>query len=131
MLAVTLLTIACLLISGAQAAWILCIGFYFRRLSGQGLMAHTALTTTARQFPLDAGKALGAIALGLSLAQAVFPVVAMQISNLIGWRIAWRLNATILIAGIAIALMFLPRGREAPLRKFRKRGEAVIREEKP
>ncbi len=28
-------------------------------------MVHTALTATARQFPLDAGKALGAIALGL------------------------------------------------------------------
>lgn len=38
----------------------------------RGLMVHTALTATARQFPLDAGKALGAIALGLSLAQAVF-----------------------------------------------------------
>ncbi|OIN35723.1 MFS transporter [Salmonella enterica subsp. enterica serovar Sarajane] len=128
-LAVTLLlTIACLLISGAQAAWMLCIGFYFLRLGGQGLMVHTALTATARQFPLDAGKALGAIALGLSLAQAVFPVVAVQISNLTGWRLAWSLNAAILIAGVAIALMFLPRGREAPLRKFRKRGEAVIKE---
>jgi MFS family permease len=80
------------------------------------------------QFPLDAGKALGAIALGLSLAQAVFPVVAVQISNLTGWRLAWSLNAAILIAGIAIALMFLPRGREAPLRNFRNRGEAVIKE---
>ncbi|MGK3137939.1 MFS transporter [Pantoea trifolii] len=128
-LAVTLLlTIACLLISGAQAAWMLCIGFYFLRLGGQGLMVHTALTATARQFPLDAGKALGAIALGLSLAQAVFPTVAVQISNMTGWRIAWSLNAAILIAGIAIALMFLPRGRESPLRKFRKRGEAVIKE---
>ena len=70
-LAVTLLLLtACLLVSGAQAAWMLCIGFYFLRLGGQGLMVHTALTATARQFPLDAGKALGAIALGLSLAQA-------------------------------------------------------------
>jgi len=69
---ILLLTAACLLISGAQAAWMLCIGFYFLRLGGQGLMVHTALTATARQFPLDAGKALGAIALGLSLAQAVF-----------------------------------------------------------
>lgn len=122
-LAVTLLlTIACLLISGAQAAWMLGIGFYFLRFGGQGLMVHTALTATARQFPLDAGKALGAIALGLSLAQAVFPVVAVQISNLTGWRLAWSLNAAILIAGIAIALMFLPRGREAPLRKLQKSG---------
>ncbi|WP_368766265.1 MFS transporter, partial [Enterobacter hormaechei] len=93
-LAVTLLLLtACLLVSGAQAAWMLCIGFYFLRLGGQGLMVHTALTATARQFPLDAGKALGAIALGLSLAQAVFPVIAVQISALTGWRAAWGINA--------------------------------------
>lgn len=59
-LAVTLLLItACLLVSGSQAAWMLCAGFYLLRLGGQGLMGHTALTATARQFPLDAGKALG------------------------------------------------------------------------
>lgn len=128
-LAVTLLlTAACLLISGAQAAWMLCIGFYFLRLGGQGLMVHTALTATARQFPLDAGKALGAIALGLSLAQAVFPGVAVLINNMVGWRIAWCLNAAILLTGVAAALMFLPRSRQVPLRRFRTRGEGVMKE---
>ncbi|WP_434148838.1 hypothetical protein [Pantoea agglomerans] len=49
-LAVTLLLItACLLVSGAQAAWMLCAGFYLLRLGGQGLLVHTALTATARQ----------------------------------------------------------------------------------
>ncbi|MGX6576943.1 MFS transporter (plasmid) [Klebsiella quasipneumoniae] len=128
-LAVTLLLLtACLLVSGAQAAWMLCIGFYFLRLGGQGLMVHTALTATARQFPLDAGKALGAIALGLSLAQAVFPVIAVQISALTGWRAAWGINAGMLVAGVGVALMFLPRGKEKPLRTFRKRGEEKEKE---
>ncbi|MFQ9622995.1 MAG: MFS transporter, partial [Enterobacteriaceae bacterium] len=109
-------------------AWMLCIGFYFLRLGGQGLMVHTALTATARQFPLDAGKALGAIALGLSLAQAVFPVIAVQISALTGWRAAWGINAGMLVAGVGVALMFLPRGKEKPLRTFRKRGEEKEKE---
>ncbi|WP_375541533.1 MFS transporter, partial [Escherichia coli] len=82
----------------------------------------TALTATARQFPLDAGKALGAIALGLSLAQAVFPVIALQISALTGWRVAWGINAGMLVAGVGVALMFLPSGKDKPLRTFRKRG---------
>ncbi|MFS4707584.1 MFS transporter [Klebsiella pneumoniae] len=113
-LAVTLLLLtACLLVSGAQAAWMLCIGFYFLRLGGQGLMVHTALTATARQFPLDAGKALGAIALGLSLAQAVFPVIAVQISALTGWRAAWGINAGMLVAGVGVALMFCPAGKRS------------------
>ncbi|MCW0314550.1 hypothetical protein NB694_004350 [Pantoea ananatis] len=122
-LAVTfLLTVACLLVSGAQAAWMLCAGFYLLRLGGQGLIVHTALTATARQFPLDAGKALGAIALGLSLAQALFPVVAVQINHLTGWRSAWLLNAVVLVTGVALAVSCLPHAAEKPLRTFRKRG---------
>ena len=86
-LAVTLLLItACLLVSGAQAAWMLCAGFFLLRFCGQGLMVHTALTATARQCPLDAVKALGAIALSLSLAQALFPLAAVQINYLTSWR---------------------------------------------
>ncbi|WP_418157065.1 MFS transporter (plasmid) [Pantoea agglomerans] len=128
-LAVTLLLItACLLVSGAQAAWMLCAGFYLLRLGGQGLMVHTALTATARQFPLDAGKVLGAIALGLSLAQALFPLAAVQINYLTGWRIAWLINAVVLIAGVALAVSCLPRAAEKPLRTFRKRGAEKVRE---
>jgi len=128
-LAVTLLLItACLLVSGAQAAWTLCAGFYLLRLGGQGLMVHTALTATARQFPLDAGKALGAIALGLSLAQALFPLAAVQINALTGWRTAWLINAAVLVAGVALAVSCLPRAAEKPLRTFRKRGAEKVRE---
>jgi MFS family permease len=61
----------------------------------------------------DAGKALGAIALGLSLAQAVFPVIAVQISALTGWRAAWGINAGMLVAGGGRADVFAPREREA------------------
>ncbi len=128
-LAVTLLLVtACLLVSGAQAAWMLCAGFYLLRLGGQGLMVHTALTATARQFPLDAGKALGAIALGLSLAQALFPLAAVQINALTGWRTAWLINAAVLVAGVALAVSCLPRAAEKPLRTFRKRGAEKVRE---
>ncbi|KTS14546.1 major facilitator transporter [Pantoea dispersa] len=128
-LAVTLLLVtACLLVSGAQAAWMLCAGFYLLRLGGQGLMVHTALTATARQYPLDAGKALGAIALGLSLAQALFPLAAVQINYLTGWRIAWLINAAVLVAGVALAVSCLPHAAEKPLRTFRKRGAEKVRE---
>ncbi|NIE71685.1 MFS transporter [Pantoea sp. Acro-807] len=128
-LTVTLLLItACLLVSGAQAAWTLCAGFYLLRLGGQGLMVHTALTATARQFPLDAGKALGAIALGLSLAQALFPLAAVQINALTGWRTAWLINAAVLVAGVALAVSCLSRAAEKPLRTFRKRGAEKVRE---
>ncbi len=77
-------------------------------------MVHTALTATARQFPLDAGKALGAIALGLSLALALLPVAAVQINHLAGWRIAWLINAVVLITGVVLAISCVPRAAETP-----------------
>ena len=82
---------------------------YFLRLGGQGLMTHTALTATARAFPRDAGKALGVIALGLSIAQGLFPIAGVTMMEHLGWRTAWTINAGLVIAGVAIALLFLPR----------------------
>ena len=84
------------------------IGFYLLRLCGQGLMVHTAMTATARKFPFDAGKALGVIALGLALAQALMPLVAVGMIDAIGWRRAWIVNALVVAAIIAFALMLLP-----------------------
>ncbi|MCM8560803.1 MFS transporter [Pseudomonas shahriarae] len=84
------------------------IGFYLLRLSGQGLMVHTAMTATARKFPFDAGKALGVIALGLALAQALMPLAAVGLIGAIGWRLAWVVNALTVTAIIAFALRLLP-----------------------
>jgi hypothetical protein len=106
----------------------LCIGFYFLRLGGQGLMVHTALTATARQFPLDAGKALGAIALGAPAGAGRFSCDCGADKRADGWRAAWGINAGMLVAGVGVALMFLPRGKEKPLRTFRKRGEEKEKE---
>ncbi|MEN4708778.1 MFS transporter [Pantoea agglomerans] len=66
--------------------------------------------------------------LGLSLAQALFPLAAVQINYLTGWRIAWLINAVVLIAGVALAVSCLPRAAEKPLRTFRKRGAEKVRE---
>lgn len=82
------------------------------RLGGQRLMTHTALTTAARTFPTDAGKALGITVLGFSAAQAVLPVAAVAVMETIGWRAAWGVNAIVAAAGIACALQFLPRAAD-------------------
>lgn len=55
-------------------------------------------------------------------------MIAVQISALTGWRAAWGINAGMLVAGVGVALMFLPRGKEKPLRTFRKRGEEKEKE---
>lgn len=71
----------------------------------------------------DAGKALGAIALGLSLAQALFPLAALQINYLTGCRSAWLINAAVLVSGVALAVSCLPHAAEKPLRTFRKQAQ--------
>ncbi|MEH6400962.1 MFS transporter [Pantoea sp. Haah2121] len=106
----------------------LCAGFYLLRLGGQGLLVHTALTATARQCPLDAGKALGTIALSLALALVLFPLAAVQINYPTGWRIAWLINAAVLVAGVALVVICLPCAAEKPLRTFRKRDAEKVRE---
>ncbi|WP_198521669.1 MFS transporter [Rhizobium sullae] len=104
-----LLAVACILVAISANFLMLAVAFYFLRLSGQGLMTHTALTTTARAFPEDAGKALGVIALGFSVAQGLFPIAGVTMMEQLGWRTAWLANAVLVIAGAAVALLFLPR----------------------
>ena len=49
-------------------------GIFFLRLSGQGLMAHTASTSVSRYFEKTRGKALSSIWFGLSTAEFILPV---------------------------------------------------------
>ncbi|KAB2699019.1 MFS transporter [Brucella lupini] len=111
-----LLAAACVLVAVSANFVMLAVAFYFLRLGGQGLMTHTALTATARAFPQDAGKALGIIALGLSFAQGLFPIAGVTMMEQFGWRTAWLLNAGLVVAGVAIALLFLPRPGDKALR---------------
>lgn len=111
-----LLAAACILVAVSANFIMLAVAFYFLRLGGQGLMTHTALTATARAFPQDAGKALGIIALGLSVSQGLFPIAGVTMMELFGWRTAWMMNAGLVIAGVAIALLFLPRVGDKAIR---------------
>lgn len=104
-----LLTGACLLTAFSPAIFFLGLSFYLLRLGGQGLMVHTAMTATARTFPVDAGKALGVIALGLAIAQAIMPLAAVSLIEHLGWRPAWVINALIVVGGTVVALKVLPR----------------------
>ncbi|BCH61486.1 MFS transporter [Agrobacterium vitis] len=119
-----LLACACGLVSFSPNVYVLLLAFYLLRLGGQGLMVHTALTATARTFPADAGKALGIIALGMSVAQATFPLAGVTMNDTFGWRASWAINALFVIAGVGVALAVLPRAGDRPLRQRRPKGQA-------
>jgi MFS family permease len=126
-----LLASACLLVAISANVFMLAIAFYFLRLGGQGLMTHTALTATARAFPQDAGKALGVIALGLSVAQGLFPIVGVTMMEHLGWRTAWGLNALLVIAGVLLALIFLPRHGDTAIRSRKDRSDGKASTSRP
>ncbi|MBB6178066.1 MFS transporter [Pseudorhizobium flavum] len=111
-----LLAFACILVAVSPNYFALAVAFYFLRLGGQGLMTHTALTATARAFPQDAGKALGLIALGLSLSQGILPFATISIMDTWGWRTGWLLNSLAVLLGVTVALRFLPVAGDKPLR---------------
>jgi len=77
----------------------LLIGIFFLRLSGQGLMAHTASTAIARFFDYRRGKALSIIWLGLSTAEFLLPVMIIFFLSFIEWRNIW--------IGIALITLFI------------------------
>ena len=59
------------------------------RLSGQGLMAHTAATAVTRYFEKTRGKALSFAWLGMSLGEFLLPVLIVFLLSFVHWRDLW------------------------------------------
>jgi len=57
-----------------NSIYLLFFGIFLLRLSGQGLMSHTATTSVSRYFNQNRGKALSVTWLGLSLAEFIMPI---------------------------------------------------------
>ena len=95
------LFIAALFFSFVNGIIFLLIGIFFLRLSGQGLMAHTASTAISRYFEKRRGKALSIIWLGMSLGEFLLPIVIVYLISFVYWRDLW-IQISVLI------LIFLP-----------------------
>ena len=84
-----LLSFACYFFSTVNILSFLFIGIFLLRLSGQGLMSHTASTTVSRYFEKTRGKALSITWLGLSAAEFILPVMMVFLLTFINWRDIW------------------------------------------
>ncbi len=101
LLVVIFLSFAALFFSFINGIIFLIVGIFFLRLSGQGLMAHTATTTIARYFDKSRGKALSCVWVGMSLGEFLLPVLIVYLLTFIYWRNLWQ--------GLAVMiLLFLP-----------------------
>jgi len=81
--------------------YLLLLGIFLLRLSGQGLMSHTATTSISRYFNLNRGKALSATWLGLSAAEFILPLSIVFFLSIYSWRSIW-LSISLLV------ILFLP-----------------------
>ena len=96
------LAASCVVVSMAQGAASLLLGFLLIRLTGQGLMSHVGITSIARHFERERGRALSLIIMGFPLSEAVLPTIAVSLIALFGWQMAYALT------GLGVLLLAFP-----------------------
>jgi len=96
-LVVVFLSIASLFFSFVNGLIFLAAGIFFLRLSGQGLMAHTASVAISRFFDRSRGKALSCAWVGMSLGEFLLPIIIVYFLTFIYWRDLWQGFAFIII----------------------------------
>lgn len=96
------LAIACVILYFAKNIWQLVLALFLLRFCGQGLMFHIAFTSMARYFNQNRGKAIGVVAFGMPLGEALLPSLAVLLIGSVGWRETW------LMLGIFLIVVFWP-----------------------
>lgn len=125
------MVVASLLTGWTTSAFMLGVAIFALRLSGQGLMSHTAMTAMARYFDRDRGKAISIANLGFPAGQALFPLVGVALAAAIGWRNAWFILAAVLAAIVLPALLWLLKGHSARHADLQARTAASARQDGP
>tara|TARA_B110000438_G_C15779420_1_gene635603 strand:- start:608 stop:1819 length:1212 start_codon:yes stop_codon:yes gene_type:complete len=98
---VFLLFFSSIFFSFINNVYLLFIGIFLLRLSGQGLMSHTATSSVSRYFDANRGKALSVTWLGLSLAEFIMPITMVFFLSIYSWRSIW-------ISIALLIILFLP-----------------------
>ena len=104
---IILLASACFIFSKISSVIFLFFAIFLMRLSGQGLMSHTATTTISRYFDRSRGKALSTTWLGLSFAEFILPLFIVFLLSIIEWRNIWISISIIVILILPFASYFL------------------------
>ncbi|HEX7005691.1 MAG TPA: MFS transporter [Alphaproteobacteria bacterium] len=100
------------LVAAAPSAAVLVVAIFALRTTGPTLR-HIAITSMARFFTAERGKAVSIIWLGLPLGEAILPAVAVTLTAAIGWRMTWVALGVALAGGLIPISLWLLRGHEA------------------
>ena len=72
------------------------------RFFGQGSLTHTSLTTMARYYGSDRGKAISFGTFGAAFGEMTFPLIVVFLLSYFSWKESW------LLAGTSIIIIFIP-----------------------
>ena len=109
-LVVIFLSFAALFFSLVNGITVLVLGIFFLRLSGQGLMAHTASVAISRYFNQSRGKALSCVWIGMSLGEFLLPVMIVYFLSFLYWRHVWQGIAVIILLILPIFIYLTIKG---------------------
>lgn len=101
------LALACFVMASVSGTFSILVGLLLLRLGGQGLMTHIAVVSVARYFTDYRGRALSFVALGLPIAEAAMPQVALKLIAGVGWRSAYALIGAVILLFVAPILLWL------------------------
>ena len=104
---IILLAASCFLFSKIEYIIFLFVSIFLMRLSGQGLMSHTATTTISRFFERTRGRALSTTWLGLSLAEFILPLLIIFLLTFIDWRNLWVVFSILVIIILPVITFLL------------------------
>jgi predicted MFS family arabinose efflux permease len=112
--------VGCFLLASSATVIAVGAGIFLVRLIGDWLLVHTAVTSMARHFGAQRGRAMGLGAIGYAVGPAVFPVMAVLFMSWVGWRVTWMgIGGGFLVLIIPIVFWLL-RGEGEAHRQFLK-----------
>ncbi|TNF90316.1 MAG: MFS transporter [Gammaproteobacteria bacterium] len=98
---------ACLVMGSVTTPLLLVGAIFLLRQFGQGLTSHAGITSMARYFDRDRGKAIALAAMGYAFGEAMLPVAGLYASLLWGWRNTFQFVALVVLISMLFALWLL------------------------
>ena len=95
-----LLVFACAYITTTTGPVTLVLAIFLLRHAGQGLISHISITSMARYFDRERGRAIAFASLGFTVGEAILPIIAVSAIALIGWR--WTYGAAAVLIGLTV-----------------------------